>query len=112
MRQTLEKMTPEQRQEYWRNFQKWMAMQPADKKEMSEREESRRNKIREEINNAIASTGLELSEEQKQQFKQRYFEERRAIEEKLRKDYEEKRAPLLKEMLERLKAEFAKPATP
>jgi hypothetical protein len=46
-------------------------------------------------------------------FAKRYGEERRKVEEQLRKEMEEKRKPLIKEVIARLKEEFSTaPLTP
>ena len=62
---------------------------------------------------SIRDTGLTLEGERRAQFTKRYAEERRKLEEQLRKELEEKRQPLLKELVARLKGEFsAEPPTP
>ena len=59
---------------------------------------------------ALKESGLELDGDRKAAFFKRYAEERRKIEEQLRQEMGEKRKPLVREMLARLKAEFATPA--
>ena len=79
----------------------------------ADREGFRRKKIAEEIDHAIGETGLNLEGERRALFARRYGEERRKVEEQLRKELEEKRQPLLKDIIARLKAEFsAEPAAP
>jgi len=51
--------------------------------------------------------GLDLTEEQKKAFAQRYIEERRKIEEDLRRQMEESRRPKVKALVEKLRQEFA-----
>jgi hypothetical protein len=63
----------------------------------------------EEIDVAIKETGLNLDKERRTQFAKRYAEERRKLEEQLRRETEEKRRPLVKEIVGRLKTEFSAP---
>lgn len=112
-RRNLDKMTPEQRQEFWRNFQKWMQMPPEDKQALVDRSETRRKKVREEIEKDLTEIGIAPGEEEKRkQFMQRYFQERKAIENQLRKEMEERRKPMLEALKNKLKAEFAAEAKP
>ena len=67
-------------------------------------------RMRTEIQEVINRSGLTLDEAQRKQFVERYFEERKIIEERLRKEMEDRRWPLLAAMEEHLKAEFSKPA--
>jgi len=59
------------------------------------------------VNLALAESGLDLSGERRAFFAKRYGEERRKVEEQLRKEMEEKRRPLIKEIVARLKEEFS-----
>ncbi len=52
----------------------------------------------------------QLDPERREMFVKRYTEERKKIEETLRKETEEKRGPRLEELRDRLKAEFSAPA--
>lgn len=102
----LEKLTPEQRAEIWRSV--WAVLKlPADKRQaIISTDEDRRKKAREEIEQMLQENGIQLEEGRKRQFFHRYFEERRGVEEKLRKEQEERRPGLVREMNERLKKEF------
>jgi len=105
-----EKMTPEQRAKFWGNFKNWIDMPSEQRERFSKMNEDRFQKAREEIRELIKKSGLTLDEEQQKKFAQRYFEERKVIEEQLRKEMDERRKPLLSAMEEKLKAEFSKPA--
>jgi hypothetical protein len=107
VRRALEAMTPEQRQRFIENFKRWANLPPEQRKALADRDAVRRQKIAEEIDKAIAETGLTLEPARRAQFARRYNEERRKIEEQLRKEMEAKRQPLVKEMIGRLKDEFA-----
>jgi Spy/CpxP family protein refolding chaperone len=102
----LQKLSPEQRADLWKAV--WSVINlPPDKRQMLlGMDEDRRRMAREEIERALSENGIQLDEEKKKVFVRRYFEERRAIEEKLRKESDEKRHQLLGEMRAKLKQEF------
>jgi len=106
-RRALEALTPEQRQRFIENFKRWSNLPPEEKKVLADRELIRRKKIAEEVNQAIAESGLDLTAERRMFFAKRYGEERRKVEEQLRKEMDEKRKPLIKEIIGRLKEEFS-----
>jgi len=106
----LQKLSPEKREDLWKVV--WAVLNlPPDKRQMLlGMDDERRNKAREEIERAMQENGIPLDEERKKSFAMRYFEERRVIEERVRKEADEKRRQLVGEMRERLKAEFQKTA--
>ncbi|MCE9612003.1 MAG: DUF3106 domain-containing protein [Chthoniobacter sp.] len=106
VRKAIEALTPEQRQRFQENFLRWSNLSPEEKKALADRMTFRRNKIVEDIDAAIKETGLELDSTQRERFAKRYGEERHLIEEQLRKDMDEKRRPLLREVIAKLKTEF------
>lgn len=111
----LQKLSPEQRADLWKAVFAVINLPPDKRQTLLGMDDERRKFAREEIERAISDTGLQLDEEKRMAFVKRYFEERRAIEEKLRKESDEKRRQLLGEMRARLKKEFetaaAKPAS-
>jgi hypothetical protein len=108
----IHKLSPEQRSEVWRVVWAVLAM-PADKRRgILGFDEERRNRAREEIKSAMEASGIQLDEARKRAFMKRYFEERKAIEEQLRKESDEKRRQLVREMTERLRKEFGPDPTP
>ena len=102
----VQKLSPEKRADLWRAVWTVLNLPPEKRQMLLGMDEERRKVAREEIERAISDNGLQLDEERKKAFIRRYFEERRAIEEKLRKEAEEKRRQLLGEMRARLKQEF------
>lgn len=106
----IQKLSPEQRTDLWKVV--WAVLNlPPDKRQMLlGMDEERRNKAREEIDRAMQENGIHLDEERKKAFIARYFEERRMLEERLRREADEKRRQLLPEMRERLKKEFVEAA--
>jgi len=110
VRKALDALTPAQRKRFQENFMRWSNLSPEEKKALRDREELRKTVVAQEVDTALKDSGLELDPERREQFVQRYGEERRKIEEQLRKEAAEKRKPLLREMVARLKEEFSTPA--
>ena len=102
----LQKLSPEQRADLWKTVLAVINLPPDKRKMLLGMDDERRKFAREEIERAMGESGLLLDEEKRQMFVRRYFEERKAIEEKLRRDSDEKRHQLLGEMRGRLKKEF------
>ena len=111
-RKALDELTPEQRQRFQENFLRWSNLSPEEKKALTDRYAFRRKKIDEDIDAAIKEAGLELDAQRRELFARRYGEERQRIEEQIRREMDEKRRPLLKEVIAKLKAEFAPVAVP
>ena len=107
VRKAIEALTPEQRKRFQENFLRWSNLSPEEKKSLADREIFRRKKIAEEINAALKDSGLELDAERRELFARRYGEERHRIEEQLHKELDEKRQPLIKAIIAKLKAEFS-----
>lgn len=106
VRKALEALTPEQRQQFRENFTRWMALSPEEKKAVREVQELRHKKMAEEIEGALARSGLQLDPARHPAYVRRYTEERRKIEEQLRAETDAKRAPMVEALIERLKKEF------
>lgn len=110
VRKALDALTPDQRKRFQENFLRWSNLPPEEKKVLRDRQEVQKRFMQQELDAAIQETGLQLDGERRAQFIQRYGEERKKIEEQLRKEMQEKRRPLVKDLLARLKAEFSSPA--
>lgn len=106
VRKAIEALTPEQKKRFEENFQRWSNLTPEEKKALADRDTFRRKKIAEDIDAALKEAGLTLNAEHRELFGKRYGEERHRIEEQLRKEFDEKRQPLLKEVIAKLKLEF------
>jgi hypothetical protein len=111
VRRAIEALSPEQRKRFEENFSKWANLPPEEKKSLRHRDEIRRKRMEEEIDEAVRKSGLTLNEAQKEQFAQRYAEERRKLEEELRKEMDEKRQPRLDAIVGQLAKEFLDGAT-
>jgi hypothetical protein len=107
----LQKLSPEKRADLWRAVWSVLNLPPEKRQMLLGWEDDRRKMAREEIERAISDNGLQLDEERKKAFATRYFEERRTIEETLRKESEEKRRQLVGAMRARLKQEFGSAAS-
>lgn len=107
VRRAIEALSPEQRKRFEENFHKWANLSPEEKKALRDRDEMRRKRMTEDIQEALAKTGLSLTDEQKAQFARRYAEERRKLEEELRREMNEKRQPRLESMVGQLTKEFS-----
>lgn len=103
-------MPPEERQVFRRNAERWMQMGPEERKVLREREKVYRERVRLEADTALRDSGLRLEGEKRDQFEQRYLQERRRIEHALRQETEAKRQEQLPVLRERLKKEFQEPS--
>jgi catalase len=106
-RRIFEKFSPEERAHFRENFQRWKDMPDQEKGAMRDREQMRREKIAKEIEDSIQKSGLQLDADRREVYALRYAQERRKIEDKLRREMETKRDALLQEVLGRLKVEFS-----
>jgi hypothetical protein len=107
VRRAMESLTPEQRQRFKENLVRWMNLPPDEKRALRDREEQRREKVAVEIDAAVKESGLILTPLQREQFARRYSEERLHVEQRLRQEMEEKRKPLVRDIIARLKNEFS-----
>jgi hypothetical protein len=103
-------MPPEDRQIFRRNAERWMQMGPEERKVLRERERVYRERVKVEVDAALRDSGLRLEGEKRDQFEQRYLQERRRIENALRQESEAKRQEQLPALRERLKKEFQEPS--
>jgi len=109
VRRAIESLSPEQRRRFGENMMRWSNLSAEEKKALRDSEVVRQKHIEQEVNLAIASSGLRLDGPRRTEFVKRYTEERRKIEEQLRFEMMEKRKPMVRELVERLKTEFADP---
>jgi hypothetical protein len=107
VRRALESLSPEQRKRFGENMMRWSNLSPEEKKALRDSEAMRQRFIEQEVNTAIAASGLRLEGEKRAQFVRRFSEERRKIEEQLRQEAMERRKPLVRDLIDRLKKEFA-----
>jgi hypothetical protein len=110
VRKALDALTPEQRKHFQENFMRWANLSPEEKKALREREDVRKKLMEQETEVALKESGLQLDGERREQFVRRYGEGRRLIEEQLRKETNERRKPMVHELVGRLRNEFASEA--
>jgi hypothetical protein len=106
-RSIFEQFSPDQKQKFLDNLNQWKAMSPEEQELYRDRELFRREKIAEEIQDAITKSGLKLDDDQRAVYALRYTQERRKIEEALRKEMDAERQTMVTEMTGRLKLEFS-----
>lgn len=106
----LERVPAERREQFLKNFEAWIKLPNSERDFLRQREEARRKERRRQAEKAMKDAGIELEGDQKVKFLERFGQERRRIEEELRKEMEEKRSRLVQESLERLRSEFSQAA--
>jgi len=107
VRQALNALKPAQRKRFEENFVRWANLAPDEKTALLDREQLRKKIMQKEVEAAIHESGLPLEGARREEFARRYAEERRKIEEQLRKESTEKRKPLVHDLIGRLQAEFS-----
>jgi hypothetical protein len=110
MDKNLEKLTPEQRGDFWRAVWAVNFMEPEKRTKIIGESDERRKAMREEVDRVFREVGLPSEDPRRREFFFRYFGGRKDIESQLLKETEERRKVLLKELEDKLKVEFAKPA--
>jgi hypothetical protein len=102
----LRQLSPEERQIFKRNAERWLQMDPQQRQVLREREKVRRLRMKQEADTAMRELNLRLDQQARDQFEARYSQERRRIERALRQEAEAKRQQQLPQLRERLKSEF------
>lgn len=100
------KLSPEERQTFKRNAERWLQMNPEQRKVLREREKIRRARMKSEAETALRESGLHLDPNAQSRFEARYLQERRTIEKSLIKEIEAKRQQQLPQLKQRLRNEF------
>jgi len=111
-RRLFEQLSADQQKKFLDNLDQWRSMPPEEQELFRDRELFRREKIAQEIQQAIIKSGLRLDDDQREVYALRYTQERRKIEEALRKEMDQKRQWMVGDMLARLKIEFAPTPAP
>jgi len=107
LKKYIDRPIPEEKERFSEKIEKWKSLPPEEREALMLHEKMRREKMQHEIEETLKNSGLQLDKDRQEVFTLRYTQERRKIEEQLRKELEEKRRPLLKEMIERLVIEFS-----
>src|SRR5215475_10068440 len=106
MRERWMAMPPAARQNFERNAERWLRMSPAEQDVMRQRESLRRETIRRETDAALRDSGLRLNPQERAQFESRYAQERRKVEQTLRKQIEAERQKEIPALIQQLRKEF------
>jgi hypothetical protein len=99
-------LSPEERQAFTRNAERWLHMNPEQQKLLRQRYELHSQQLKNEAEATLRQSGLRLDQNARDQFQARYLQERRKIERQLREQFEAKRDQELPQLNERLKKEF------
>ena len=108
-RERWRQMSPDDRQRMRANAARWLQLPPEERRQLRMKEGLRRQQIRQEAEEAMRGSGLQLEAEKRALYEQRYMQERRRIERTLRQELEEKRQREMAPVMEGLKKEFGQP---
>jgi hypothetical protein len=103
-----QQLSPDQQQNIVQNLHRWQALSDDEREDLRRRERIRRQKQEASTNEAYQKSGLQLNEEQRNQFRKRYIQERKKLEEQLQHETQEKRQQGNAAIVEELKKEFSK----
>ena len=109
-RNIFEQLSGDQQKKFLDNLDQWRMMSPQEQELYRDKELFRRKQIAQEIQAAIQKSNLKLDEDQREVYALRYTQERRKIEESLRKEMDQKRQIMVDAMLSHLKVEFNAPS--
>ena len=106
-RRRFQQMTPEQRLKLQDNLQKWKGLSNEERQALRFQLKMRTDHLEKSASWLEKKNGWKLSPESHQKLLERLDEERKRIEDTLRKEEDEKRRPMTKKMMDALEAEFA-----
>jgi hypothetical protein len=109
IRKSIEQLPPEQQEKVLKNLHRWQSLSPEERDYLRQQERVRIQKQEESVTEAYQKSGLHLTEAQRIQFRKRYVEERRKLEEELAKESQERRTAGNTSIIEQLKKEFSTP---
>src|ERR1700736_3280880 len=106
LRKAFEQLSAEQQERILQNFHRWQDLSRDEKEVLRQRERVQRQKLEASITEAYQKSGLQLNDEQRAQFRKRYLQERRRLEEQLVRDIQENRQAGTAAIIDMLKKEF------
>jgi hypothetical protein len=106
-----QQLSPDQQQNIVQNLHRWQALSEDEREDLRRRERIRKQKQEASTNEAYQKSGLQLNEDQRNQFRKRYIQERKKLEEQLQRETQEKRQQGNAAIVEELKKEFSKQPT-
>lgn len=107
LRKLVDRLPPAQREAFRKNLDRWHKLSPAERAQLRNELDVRRKRMLHDIEEAARQAGLGSNDPRRPEFARRYTQERKAIEETLRKEMDAKRKAMIPELIERLKQEFA-----
>jgi len=105
-RERWRKMSPDDRRRLRSNAERWQHMGAEERKAFREQQEWRQMRLKRDAENAMRDSGLQLEADRRALFERRYIEERRRIDQELRRELREKRQRELAPVVEKLKKEL------
>jgi hypothetical protein len=109
IQKSIEQLSPEQQEKVLQNLHRWQALSPEERDYIRQQEHLRKLKQEEAATEAYQKSGLHLTEAQRIQFRKRYVEERRKLEEEVAKESQQRRTAGNTTIIEQLKKEFSIP---
>jgi hypothetical protein len=109
IQKSIEQLPPEQQEKVLQNLHRWQALSPEERDYIRQQEHVRHIKQEEAATEAYQKSGLHLTEAQRTQFRKRYVEERRKLEEEVAKESQQKRTAGNNTIVDQLKKEFSTP---
>src|ERR1700740_1385638 len=109
LRKSIEQLPPEQQEKVLQNLHRWQALSPEERDYIRQQEHVRHVKQEEAVTEAYQHSGLHLTEAQRIQFRKRYVEERKKLEEELATERQDRRTAGNPAIIEQLKKEFSTP---
>lgn len=102
----IRQLSPQDRQIFQRNAERWLRMNPQQQNALRDRERVLQEQRRREAETFLRDSGMRLENNAREQFEQRYFQERIRMERALRQEAEARRQQELPQLRERLRNEF------
>ena len=109
LRKAFDQLSVEQQERVVQNLHRWQELSQDEREVLRQRERVQRQKVEASITEAYQKSGLQLNDEQRAQFRKRYLQERRRLEEQLAREVQEKRQAGNAAIIEILKKEFSNP---
>jgi hypothetical protein len=102
---TVRELGPEEKKRLAENLKQWSSLTADQKQALRHRE----GLIAKQANEEAASVEKELPEDRREAFRKHYLESRKELEAQLRSEFDQRRKSALKELLEKVKREYANP---
>jgi hypothetical protein len=109
LRKAFDQLSVEQQERVVQNLHRWQELSQDEREVLRQRERVQRQKVEASITEAYQKSGMQLNDEQRAQFRKRYLQERRRLEEQLAREVQEKRQAGNAAIIEILKKEFSNP---